>query len=1217
MKFQNRSTHVIFFENDIETPEFSKYSVIPHSAANGDIEKIYTARFNVSNGSPRFIKVPFKGTKPATIIELGASSNSYALTLNPSVAPSKDRIQVQPNQNFYIGVTQSNVERMFIYTDADGTSPLFCVSSGGILAEQIALGEYIIEGYSNGTNLSSIPDSMDSYEPDLAYYPKLEITRDWINSSQYGSIPSEFKKPFRIECSALLPNDTIPEGTSYLAPVYDRLRSRIYLPFENLQYAVITQLSKGMPIDVGWNCKEQRLVCLYAREVVQYNLVTGEVEVLYSALADDPDFHAMYVGTLDNYSSSVFIGFTSTSFAVRLYKRSNGANWSTFTSRAKDGETFTYPPTAYRIPSYKLPKSDAFLHSQTSEVQAILNNKVGYAEGFYGDVGNPTTPINSRFPIVLDAISHGTVTHSSHSEKSYDGDMSSASFLTLYYNETLGKYTALPISTRIFAQGMQDLVWETEELGGSIPFDTVVFKSGESCPDTTDYHRRRQLNPLVTIYAELYPELPNRYRDFRNTYVSEGLRSSLNLSGLAEVGDSINVPTIPDWQPTSYTSYPSYFQLDAGTSLSVISDAMNNSMTASVINRKTGEVKVNVHYLTQVNLDVTNNRVYSETSGGSAPYKLTMPRGDDEDAAFDIELLSFLGYSHFRRIDYGHRVSDPEFTLDYIRAARVDKLHWSNEIDMTPVSDGVIIVAKIPKGVRVYIHGDVYRGGVMDDNDVLLEDLTLQCDNTYVFQFEVTSPPTYDARLNYTFQFNGTVETLVIETPPIQGAVVDGLTTATTQKSVASICDHHQQTLVDAPIMDYIDYVTYGISNKMIAALKHVNTLGLRPHDFFKALQPNKLIDNAIIPVYTPNSISAYPKTKSKMLHENMSILTPSNKIDFVYTAASMSPPKYSVDWIHVTSPSKVKRAMNQWEHVSSPLPHSRAMNYWEHVSSPLPHKRPMNYWEIRTQPRPNLRRQNTWVVYDNLNHISVSMANRFPPVHSPKVYYSWLHDWVHTFTPHHSSKPRFWFHINPPELTFTGSWVHTVKFDPVTAYVWISKPVREFNLFNKEWKKDSNITKYTFDSLDAKHKYVTYDFDVYGMMFTQNVNLLIKTLPPQHIVNFYSVHKPLTIVRRNDVHNPHRGNFSSHSAKFHSANMPTREILIGEGSHVVYKDKPQGYYATEELAYQAAIDAGYDPDVVLIMVQQYYPNAWIFSIRFKRVGICAKAVEYGYVRGG
>lgn len=1183
MKIQSQSPHAFIVGSLEDYVTYSAYDFIPHTMKTGKISTVTVARTGSGlNHFDRFIKVRFKGTKSATLTT-SPESNSVILIADPNVGDPVESLEVSAGSYFYIKIDSSSINDIIFYEDEDGKSPLFRVYCDYGVGNLYATGHYITEGYSNGTYLNSIPDSMEDYEPDPNYYPTLEVVRDfYINQYGMSNIPSEFRSPVRIKCTPREPNVFGTESTFNV--VFDKLRQRIYLPYEDGTYAVITQLPSGIPLEAGWNTKHQKLVCMYPRKLVEVDLETQTEEILWEPLEGEPDLKYLHVGTYDDYYLTVFIGCASEAKSWRGHWTKTGSSMSTREETAPSGKVFTSPPYSSSIKAAITPKADGLSRNYRNDVDATFENKDGYSLVTTFDKRSDS-PVNTyaMYPVMIEQMSFGTKTHGGNSH-----DMFPYNF-QLRTDSRAAIPVASPTYMLAFYRDQQPSHYVADEaVGATIEFDTVSIKSGQSSPYTSDPRWKPTINPMVMIYCKLYPELPERFAPFRDNYDFPFFKENIVIDGELEPQTSVDIFTIPEsaWQVEPYKNPKLPFGENAEVDAYLPSGGLD--LTTCVINRMSGEVKVphkKVGYFFQ---DITGLVV--ENNGSSepyvSPYSLTIPEPNDPTAKSDIEIVSLGGSTFFRQIDYGNKISSPDIEFDYIKAVRVDRFHWTNRVNMEPVTENVEITCEFPAGLKVWANDELYKGTETDDDGVLQEPLTLVVDNTYEFQIEVKSPLGYDERKEILTKFNNTKALIVIETPPIQGMQVDGLTTKTTQKSVAAVCDHHQQVLPELSAMLYHEMP---------------NVDPDRPLDFFKSMQETTLRSKPMVATLHEGSVDTYPSALTTMQHIQMSVLIPEKKIDYVYHPRSGTISDFSTDWIHM----------------SSPVANKRAMNYWIHTDLQPPHLRAMNYWEVKSNTRPNLRDHNQWISLDNIYHIATSLLLRLPPYHHIYEQHTWATDWIHVPNVSHLPQVKPWIQtVNSPNL-YEIDWVKTVNFDPVFALGWVARPERDRVVFETPWTKRSDITEYQFKSLDGTHKYLTYKFDRTSMTYTRHANLLASLYVAIYTSNFYSSERPLNFIKRDGRYTMDRPlTFVHHNARY-LPEMIERKLIESEGTHVVYEETPQGYFATEELAYQAAIDEGYDPEQVLIMTQEYYPNAWIFSIRFKRVGICPKAVEYGYVRGG
>ncbi len=1225
MKFKNISPYAVYFDAPNYVADIDNYRLISHSETYGIIDTYHIGLFSWNSNDTYRVRILYKGKKTAKISHVHSHGSSTLLSKTIGSPTSNVLEDVEPNTYFYCIVFTHDAESLFMYEDEDGVSPLLRIDCNALSAGIHAIGNYITDGYSKGSYLNCIPDSMSDYVPNLDHFPEIEVVRDYKWSSNFEYIPSEFKSEFRKKCNALLPIGTIPEGTTYLATVYDRLRGRIYLPFESGEYAVISDvLPKGVPIDVGWNCVDQKLVCLYAREIIQYDIRTWEEFVVYKEDDDSaPDFFDLHVGTHNDYYKTTFIGATSTTRAIRAYKWLNmaGSDFGIYISNNTEDIPFSHAPTSSAVKFYALPDGiDAMASSPYYARSVVLKTEDGYGRGlcFDGYYPKSFTKATSTPSSVLDSYTHGSRSHSGSSDKGFDGTGSFGSTLCMYPHKDIGM-TALPLQKDIYDRDARVYIWDEVDVGGSIPFDTVVFKSGSSCPPTGDYHRGRKFNPQVTIYAELYPELPYRYKPAELGLDLIDLQTPVDLSEYdPNPGDRVYYSPLPldlweDLSPSN-SAYRKKFPLGDGTTYNLIDPCPSRALV-SIFNRVTGEFKLRNNYVATVYINPADKCIYSSESGGIKPYTITVPESDELYIDSDYEILTLGHHAQFRRIDYGHQVTDPEVEFDYIRASRIDRFFMTNEVNMQPVTDNVVITSVFPSGLKIWMNNQLYLGLTTDEDGVTQEETTIQANNTHVFSLEVKSPETYDVRKEIRIKFNDTLATIVIETPPIQGANVDGLTTKTTRKSVATVCDHHQQLNPPRSKLDYVTNPYIQISKLLEVAEKNASVYVKRPLDLFKPAHEQLLSLNAIIPVVYKTHFEL--PSASSLQHTKLSVLCPARKIDLVYAERSAKIPKLSTDWIYLSSPRANKRAMNYWTHTTAPQPHKRAMNYWTHVDSPKPHKRSMNYWGVHVRDTSKLRNPNSWIYNDNLNHITTTMVNRIPPEHYPSHPNYWHPSWLHLYNPYHFSRSKQWVTSKSHVAYYEFEWVHRIQYDIVFAVSWMVYPPYASNFFEVDWVKGSTITKYVAATYDSVHTSRTQSIDTLGLSFVTHASIFANTVKAMQSSNFYLVNRPLDFTIRSEHHVVSRPSNAIHRVANYLPDALAKHVVEGNQNHVVYEETPQGYYATEELAYNAAIEEGYDPTQVLIMTRQYYPNAWIFSIRFARNGICPKAVEYGYVRGG
>lgn len=1199
MKIQSVSPHAILMGGRTSYHVYDAYNFITHDQKSGDLSTLTTSLRNASSGQfDKFVKIKFKGTKSATLKTSSTTSN-FILTKDPDTDPVES-INVSPNAFFYVKVDSSSINDIIFYTDADGTSPLLRVFNTYTNFDYYGTGHYKTDGYSNGSYLNSVPDSMENYKPNMSYYPVIEVVRDYYNN-QYGmsNIPTEFQNPIRIQCTAREPNVFGTESTFQV--IVDKLRERIYLPYEDGTYAVITELPSGMPLDAGWNTKHQRLVCMYPRKLVEVDLETQAETLVWQPDEGKPDLKYLYVGTYDDYYLTVFIGCASEKQSFRGHWTKTGSSINYVTEQASGEEVFTSPPYNTKCKAALTPIADALSRHASNDIDAAYRNTVdGYAlVTTYSERDTVPKKVFAVPPIMTSTVSHGTNEHG-------DNDcILSAYTFQLGVDTKVNLPVIRPVYMKSYTLDQISIYTEEPVVGTTLDFDTVAMKSGQNSPYSSDPRWKPTVNPLVCVYAKLYPELPDRFTEFKDEYDLPEIYAPLDLTDAALPTKPITVYSFPDDRWTydgQFGSLP-YMPLGANSEMSPM---LGTPMLygSCVINRKTGEVKARHRVFAQPLLDPVNKRVVVDDTKTpyTDSYTLIMPEGDDENSNFDIEVLTLGGKTVFRAVNYGNKVEDPEVEFDYIRATRVDRFHRTNTVDMRPVTDGVEIHCQFPAGLKVWINDQQYFGSETDDDGVLQERMIFVGNNTHTYTLEVKSPLTYDARKTVDVAFNGTIATIVIETPPIKGAVVDGLTTPVTNgKSAASVCNHHQQLLPPRTVLEYFDNPHKTVVKNLEAVLTNPTLMRERPLDFFKMDNNVMMVDNAIIPNVYERTIEDLPAARTTMEHKQMSVLVPSKKIDFVFHPRSGTISDFSTDWIYV----------------SSPQPHKRAMNYWIHSSVPNPHKRSMNHWVAVAPPKPVLRDQNQWVYFDNLNHIAESLLLRATPVWFEKPYYTWNPEWAHHCSSNHVASVKPWRWSTIKSNLFEIPWVKTVNFDPHFALGWIARVERERVVWATEWTKRSNITSYLFASFDSIHKYQTYNFDVHGLSFTRHASIFGNLYVAHYSSNFYSIERPLDFIHPHNHYTISRPNTFTHFITRYLVEMPTRTIIESEGKHVVYENQPQGYYATEELAYQAAIDEGYDPEQVLIMTQEYYPNAWIFSIRFKRTGLCVKAVEFGYVRGG
>lgn len=1199
MKIQSQSPHAFIVGSLEDYVTYSAYDFIPHTMKTGKISTVTVAQTGSGlNHFDRFIKVRFKGTKSATLTT-APESNSVILIADPNVGDPVESLEVSAGSYFYVKIDSSSINNIIFYEDEDGKSPLFRVYCDYGVGSLYATGHYITEGYSNGTYLNSIPDSMEDYEPDPNYYPVLEVVRDfYINQYGMSNIPSEFRSPVRLQCTPREPDVFGTESTFNV--VFDKLRQRIYLPYEDGTYAVITQLPSGIPLEAGWNTKHQKLVCMYPRKLVEVDLETQTEETLWEPLEGEPDLKYLHVGTYNDYYSTVFIGCASETQSWRGHWTATGSSMSTREETVPSGKVFTSPPYSSSIKAAITPKSDGLSRNYRNDVDATFENRDGYSLVTTFDERSDV-PINTyaMYPVMADQMSFGTKTHGEdpHDIFPYNFQLRTDSRSTI----PVASPTYMLASYR---DSKPNHYVADDSIGASIEFDTVSIKSGQSSPYTSDPRWEPTINPLVMVYCKLYPELPERFEPFRDNYDFTFFKESIVIDGELEPKTEVDVYTIPEsaWQLDSYENPKLPFGENAEVDSYLPIGGIE--LTTCVINRMSGEVKVPHRKTGYFFQDITG--LVIENNGSSepyvTPYTLTTPELNDPTAKSDIEIVSLGGSTFFRQIDYGNKISSPDIEFDYIKAVRVDRFHWTNRVNMEPVTENVEITCEFPAGLKVWANNELYKGAETDDEGVLQEPLILVVDSTYEFQFEVKSPANYDERKEILTKFNNTNAVIVIETPPIQGMQVDGLTTKTTQKSEPASYNHSRPDLPK-------------LSSMLYREISNVDSD--RPLDFFKQMNETTLRSKPMASSLHVGSVDIYPVAFTEMQHIQMSVLVPEKKIDYVYHQRSGTISDFSTDWTHMSSPISNKRAMNYWTHTNSPTSNKRAMNYWTYTDLQSPHLRAMNSWEVKSNTRPNLRDHNRWISLDNIYHIATSLLLRLPPYHHIYGQHIWTTDWIHVPNVSHLPQVKPWVQtVNSPNLYEIG-WVKTVNFDPVFAFVWVARPERDRVVFEIPWTKRSDITEYQFKSLEGNHKYLTYKFDRTSMIHSYYAQLLVSLYVALHESNFYSSKRPLTFINLRSTHVPDRPLTSVHHNTRYLPNMIERKLIESEGTHVVYEEIPQGYFATEELAYQAAIDEGYDPEQVLIMTQEYYPNAWIFSIRFKRIGICPKAVEYGYVRGG
>lgn len=1184
MKIQSQSPHAFIVGSLSDYLTYDAYDFIPHTVKSGKLSTLTVARAGSNLVQfDKFIKVRFKGTKSATLTT-SPESNSLILCENPSSsATTVESLNVSAGSYFYVRVDSNGINDIVFYEDEDGKSPLLRVYCDYGVGNLYATGHYITEGYSNGTYLNSIPDSMDNYSPDLEYYPVLEVVRDfYINQYGMSNIPSEFRSPLRIQCTPRAPNVFGTESTFNV--VFDKLRQRLYLPYEDGTYAVITQLPSGIPLEAGWNTKHQKLVCMYPRKLVEVDLDTQVEEILWEPQAEDPDLKYLHVGTYDDYHNTVFIGCASETKSWRGHWTKTGSTISTREETVPSGKIFTSPPYSSAIKAAITSKSDGLSRNYRNDVDATFENKDGYSLAtIYDRRSDEPLETYAMYPVMVEQLSFGTKTHGSdpHDLFTYNFQL-----------RTDGR-SAIPVASPTAMSAYQKNIRPVHNIsedstGASIEFDTVSIKSGQSSPYTSDPRWKPTINPEVIVYCKLYPDLPDRFSMYRDNYDFPFFKGDIVFDGELEPNTDIDVFTIPEsaWITESYENPKLPFGENAEVDAYLPSGGLD--LTTCVINRKSGEVKVphtKVGFFLQ---DLTGLVV--ENNGTSepyvTPYSLTVPEPDDPLSKSDTEIVSLGGTTFFRHIDYGSTVESPDVEFDYIKAVRVDRFHWTNVVDMKPVTDNVGIKCLFPAGLKVWVNGDVYIGDKSDSEGVLHSELLLVVDNTHTFQLEVKSPDTYDSRKEVLITFNETKALIVIETPPIQGMNVDGLTTKTTQKSVASVCDHHQQVL----------------SKVLSSSYTHNQNIEMnRPLDFYRTDIENTLRYKPSVIEYHEGSVNSYPDSITSVEHTQMSVLIPEKKIDFIYHSRSGTISDFSTDWIHM----------------SSPVANKREMNYWIHTDLQHPHTREMNYWGVTSKPTTNLRNHNQWISLDNIYHIAASLLLRLPPYHHLYAQHTWTTDSIHTPNIHHLPRASTWIQSKSSPNLYEVEWTKTATYNPVFAFGWISGNLREPNLFEIPWKKHSDITGYRFDSLDSVHSYIAYDFDRKSLSHIRYDNLFSTLYDATYLSNFYSSNRHLNFIKNKVQHLVEKPLSFVSQVVHYLPDMIERKMVESEGTYVVYEESPQGYFATEELAYQAAISEGYDPEHVLIMTQEYYPNAWIFSIRFKRVGICPKAVEYGYVRGG